>query len=165
MLITMERYISIVHSIRRKGIVTTRRVIIAITVSRVYTLLVGVFPILSDAHAVQIVHGVCLLMFPICYQTFQVIIQFWSFRPPSLFLSVHFVSVDKILSQFKDYSYAKWILNIHWFTPHPLNVQRKNCESLLICNQKITKSSKTKTDHGHLNLPIPWVPWGSELGH
>ena len=86
-LVTAERYISIVFTMKRKRILTKRTVIGAIIVSRLYTLMVGLIPVVSRKGSVQIIHGVCLLMFPICYQTFQVVCNF--IIPIGFFLYVY----------------------------------------------------------------------------
>ena len=76
-LLTLERFVSVVHPLRVGKIVTKSKVLGLLVVEWLYVVILSLFPIIynSDGDAVHIVCGICHLKFPIEYQLFQVRLQ------------------------------------------------------------------------------------------
>ena len=75
-LLTAERLIGVLYPCRINQIMTKNVVVVSIITMWTYVLLVGLFPIMYNRHAVMVVQGNCFLDLPLGYNIFMLFVNF-----------------------------------------------------------------------------------------
>ena len=75
-LLTTERFISVVYPFHRIRYLKRRNVIIVLTIAWLYTCVVALFPLVYQKDSVTVTMGRCLIQSPISYDIFQIIANF-----------------------------------------------------------------------------------------
>ena len=75
-LLTTERFVSVVLPFYRIQYLNRRNVIIVLTVTWLYTCLVALFPLVYQEGSVKVTLGRCIITYPISYDIFQIVANF-----------------------------------------------------------------------------------------
>lgn len=89
LLLTTERLLTVVYAIRVQSIITKERLLLSVVIMWFYVFLVAIFPIVYDQDAVFVGNGMCFLVFPLGYQIYQVVANF--FIPAVIIFSFNMV--------------------------------------------------------------------------
>ena len=75
-LLTTERFVSVVFPFHRVRYITRRNVVISLAVTWVYTCCSALFPLVHSEDAVQVAMGRCVMTYPLGYDIYQIAANF-----------------------------------------------------------------------------------------